>query len=115
METEKNNDFIDRKVSGFESVFDKFFGAIRQDIKSFFIVLLVLSNIYIFYKYSNSLETRLVDNKQYSDKIIETVKEQLRPEINKNIEQQTQKIETKVDSASSSLEQLKQSFKKAIN
>jgi hypothetical protein len=110
-QNENNNngkDFIDRKIGGFESVFVKFFDAVQKDIKSFFIVILVLTNIIIFYKYVNSLETRLDDNKVYSDKIIEEIKNQLRPEINENIERKTQKIETKVDSASNSLEELKE-------
>lgn len=111
---EKNKDFIDRKVSSFERVFDKFFDAVIKDAKSFFIVILVITNIIIFYKYTKSLEIRLDENRVYSDKMIDQIKMQLRPEINENIERQTQKIESKIDSASYSLEQLKETIKSAI-
>ena len=107
-------DFIDRKTNSFIAIFDKFFDAIKQDAKSFFIVILVLTNIIIFYKYTNSLEVRLDEREIYSDRIIKEVKKQIRPEIDRNIEQRTQKIETKVDSASYSLEQLKEAVKRNI-
>ena len=115
-EIKMNNkkDFIDRKTNSFIAIFDKFFDAIKQDAKSFFIVILVLTNIIIFYKYTNSLEVRLDEREIYSDRIIKEVKKQIRPEIDRNIEQRTQKIETKVDSASYSLEQLKEAVKRNI-
>lgn len=116
MEERIKKDFIDRKVNGFERVFIKFFEAVQRDSKSFFIVMLVFTNITIFYKYTQSLETRLDDNKDYSNKIINEIKNQLQPELNQSIELKTQRIESKVDSASHSLEQLKgivkESFKK---
>lgn len=108
-----NNDFIDRKVSGFERLFTKFFEAIQRDAKSFFIVILVFSNIYFFYMYSNSLELRLDEREIYSDRIINEVKRQMRPEINNNINERVQKVETKVDSARSSFLELTEAFKKA--
>lgn len=111
---DRNKDFLDRKVNSFERIFEKFFDAVVRDAKSFFIVILVLTNIIIFYKYTNSLEIRLDERQVYSDRIIEEIKNQIRPEINENIELRTQKIETKVDSASNSLEQLKETILKSI-
>lgn len=107
MEDRIKKDFLDRKVNAFDKIFTKFFEAVQKDSKSFFIVILVFTNIVIFYKYTRSLEIRLDDNKDYSDKIINEIKNQLQPELDRSIEDRTNRIEEKVDSASYNLGQLK--------
>ena len=110
----ENQDFIDRKAGFIERMFDKIFFAAQRDVKITFIVILVISNGATFYLYTRSLESRLIDNQEYSEKIIQEVRRTIIPEINREVDRKTEKIETKVDSASSTLNEIKDAVSRSI-
>lgn len=112
---EGQNDFIDRKTGFLERMFDKLFAAIQNDPKSTFIVLLVFTNIFTFHLYTRSLENRLSDNQLYSEKIIQEVRDRVMPEIDREMTRRTQEIETKVDSASHTLSDIKEAVTNSLN
>ena len=110
----ERKDFIDRKTGFIERMFDKLIFAAQRDVKVTFIVLLVFTNIATFYLYTSSLENRVVENQEYSDRIIEEATRRLRPEIDREVDKKTQEIERKVDNASNTLQEIKDEVTKTI-
>lgn len=113
-QNQRKEDFIDRKTGFIERMFDKLFFAASRDVKSTIIVVLIMTNFWSLLELRESDKDRISDIQEYSDRITEEVRRRLIPEINKKVDARTEKIETKVDSASTTLEYIKDEITKSI-
>ncbi|HET8838496.1 MAG TPA: hypothetical protein VFM82_05815 [Flavobacteriaceae bacterium] len=109
------NDALDRKMGFIERMFDRFYQATQKDPKSFFIVILVATNLATFYLYADSLEKRLNENKGYSEEMIEEIRRKIMPEIDNRMDAKVEKIGKKVDSAAVGVNKLQKTINEAIN
>lgn len=109
-----HKDAIDRKTGFIERMFDRFFLAVNKDLKGFFIVILVITNLLIFWKYTESLETRLAENQAYSDEMIRQVRRSIMPEIERKMDNKVEEIGKKTDSINKGLEKTQKLINKAI-
>lgn len=111
---DERKDFIDRKTGFVERMFDKLFFAAKENLNITIIILLIFYNAFITHKWVSSLDNRVIENQEYSDRIIEEVRRRMRPEIDREVDRKTQKIERKVDNASNTLQQIKDEVTKTI-
>lgn len=98
-----------------ERFFDKLFFAMNRDIKITFLVLSVLLNVYTMTKYINSLETRMEDSDQFRDRMIEEIRGQMTPIIQRSVDDKTEEIERKVEDANENLLYLQKTIENAID
>jgi|AntDeeMinimDraft_5_1070356.scaffolds.fasta_scaffold13158_2 hypothetical protein len=110
----QKSDFIDRKASGIERIFDKLFFAIRENVIATVLVISLGYNGYITNKYLDSTDSRVVESQEYAEKITEEVLRVISPRIRQEVSQETRKIENKVDDVGFTLDQIKQEIKKSI-
>lgn len=101
-----------------ERFFDKLFFALNRDIKVTFLVLSILYGGFITTKYINSLEQRMDEGDLFRDRMIEEIRRDINPLIDKKIDLETKELENKVDNANQNLyilqETLEDAFKELI-
>lgn len=110
----ERKDFVDRKTGFVERMFDKLFFAVKENILATILVIMIFYNGLITWKWINSVDDRVSDNLQYSERIIEEVRRRIRPEIDREVNRKTKKIENKVDDANNTIEDIKNEVTKTI-
>lgn len=95
----ENNDFIDRKVEGAT----KIFGMADKNVWAFMLTISMIFNIWLFYLYTSAKNETVSVNNKMSQMVIEEVRKQVTPAVQKEVTEQVKPIAESVDTAKSNL------------
>lgn len=98
-----------------ERFFDKLFFALNRDIKVTFLVLTILYGGFITTKYINSLEQRMTESDLFRDRMIEEIRRDIRPIIDKKIKLKTKEMINNIENANQNLYILQETVEDGFN